>query len=321
MSRSCFPRSLAVVCLVLVAILLPAAGCGGGKKKTKKTMTIGEREALAAKAPSPEAKAREYVEVVRLKIRSGDKEGAKSTLGKANDCMPEEALATVWGPRLVEIAELYAQIYRRAEARKAVGQAVDMSERIDDAISRIRLLAEAGGLYGAKSGGLGESKLARDVLGRAVELSGGVEDRFKAQALSAIAMGYAQAGLAKDAGKVVEDLEASAKGLEDPRPQAEALAAAASVRSQTGDKDAAVGLLKEAAEAAKSIGEKGIAAENRTYALLAVATAYANAGDAKAAGSLLKLAEKSAMQVPDPEAQKNAVEKVRQAQTAVERKK
>lgn len=321
MSRSYSARSLAVVCLVLVAILLPAAGCGGGKKKTKKTMTIGEREALAAKAPSPEAKSREYVEVVRLKIRSGDKEGAKNTLGKASDCMPEEAVATVWGPRLVEIAELYAQIDRRAEARKAVGQAVELSEKIDDAISRIRLLAEAGGLYGAKSGGLSESKLARDVLGKAVELSGGVEDRFKAQALSAIAMGYAQAGLAKDAGKVVEELEASAKGLEDPRPKAEALAAAASVRAQTGDKDAAVGLLKAAAEAAKSIGEKGIAAENRTYALLAVATASANAGDAKAAGSLLKLAEKSAMQVPDPEAQKNAVEKVRQAQAAVERKK
>lgn len=321
MSRSFRHRSLVVFCLVVAAILLPATGCGGGKKKTKKTMTIGEREDLAKKIPSPEARAREYVEVVRLKIRSGDKQGAKSTLGEARGCMPEGASAAVWGPRLVEIAELYAQIDRRAEARQAVGDAVDLSKQIDDTISRIRLLADAGGLYGAKSGGLSESKLAREVLDEAIVLAGGVEDRFKAQALSAIAMGYAQAGLAKDAGKVVEDLETSAKGLEDPRPKAEALAAAASVRAQTGDKAAADGLLKEAATAAKSIGEKGIAAENRTYALLAVATAYGNAGDAKAAAGLLKLAEKSAMQVPDPEAQKNAVEKVRQTQSAVERKK
>lgn len=313
------PRPLSCALIVLV-VLLSATGCGG-KKKTKKTMSIGEREKLAEKAASPEARAREYVEVVRLKIKSGDKEGAAETLSRARNSLPEGGSAAAWGPRFVEIAELYVQIDKRAEARKTIGQAVDLAKQIDDPISRIRLLAEAGGIYGAKEGGLGESKAARDRLGEAVELAGGVEDRFKAQALAAIAMGYARAGLAKDAGKVVEELETSAKALSEPRPQAEALAAAASVRAQTGDKAAADALLKEAAEAAKKIGEKGIAAENRTYALLAVATAYANAGDAKAAGSLLKLAEKSAMQVPDPEAQKNAIEKVRLTQSAVERKK
>jgi len=306
--------------LVAVAVLLPAAGCGG-KKKTKKTMSIGEREKLAEQAPSPEAKAREYLEVVRLKLKSGDEKGAAETLGKARNCLPEGAAATSWGPRFVEIAELYVQIDKRAEARKTLGQAVEMAKQIEDPISRVRLLADAGGIYGAKQGGLNEAKAAREQFEQAVTLAAGVEGRFKAQALAAIAMGYAQAGLAKDAGKVVEELESSAKALTEPRPQAESLAAAASVRSQTGDKDAALALLKEAADAAKSIGEKGIAAENRTYALLAVANAYANAGDGKAAAALLKLAEKSAMQVPDPEAQKNAVEKVRQAQAAVERKK
>lgn len=306
--------------LVALAVLLTGIGCGA-KKKTKKTMSVGEREKLAEKAPSPEARAREYLEVVRLKIKSGDEKGAAETLTRARNELPEGASPAAWGPRFVEIAELYVQIDKRAEARKTLGQAVDMAKQIDDPISKIRLLADAGGLYGAKEGGLNEAKAAREQFEAAVELAGGVEDRFKAQGLAAIAMGYAQAGLAKDAGKVVEELETSAKALTDPRPQAEALAAAASVRAQTGDKEAALGLLKGAAEAAKSIAEKGIAAENRTYALLAVANAYANAGDTKAAATLLKLAEKSAMQVPDPEAQKNAVEKVRQAQSAVERKK
>ena len=306
--------------LLALAVLLPAAGCGS-KKKTKREMSVGEREKLAEKAPSPEARAREFLEVVRLKIKSGDEKGAAETLGRVRSELPEGASPAAWGPRFVEVAELYVQIDKRAEARKTLGQAVDMAKQIDDPISKIRLLADAGGLYGAKSGGLGEPKAARDQFDAAVELAGGVEDRFKAQGLAAIAMGYARAGLAKDAGKVVEELESSAKALTDPRPQAEALAAAASVRAQTGDKDAALGLLKEAATAAKSIGEKGIAAENRTYALIAVANAFSSAGDAKAAGGLLKLAEKSAMQVPDPEAQKNAVEKVRLTQAAVERKK
>lgn len=306
--------------LVALAVLLPAAGCGQ-KKKPKSAMSIGEREKLADKAASPEAKARAYLEVVRLKIKSGDEKGAAETLGKARSAMPEGGAATAWGPRFVEIGELYLQIDKRPEARKTIGQAIDMAKQIDDPISRIRLLADAGGIYGAKQGGLGEAKAARDRLGEAVELAADVEERFKAQALAAIAMGYARAGLAKDAGKVVEELESSAKALSDPRPQAEALAAAASVRFQTGDKDAALGLLKEAAAAAKSIGEKGIAAENRTYALLAVANAYASAGDTKAAAGLLKDAEKSVPQVPDPESQKTAIEKVRQAQSAIERKK
>ena len=310
-------RPLLFFAIVAVA-LAPVAGCGA-KKKTKKTMSIGDREKLAEKLATPEAKAREYLEVVRLKIRSGDKEGASTTLDRIRACMPEGAAATSWGPRFIEVAELYAEIDKRAEARKTVGQAVDMAKQIDDPISKIRLLADAGGLYGAKDGGLGEAKAARDRLAEAAEIAGGVEDRSKAQALAANAMGYARAGLGKDAGKVVEDLESSAKALTEPRPQAEALAAAASVRTQTGDKAAAADLLKQAAEAAKKIGEKGIAAENRTYALLAVANAYVAGGDGKAAATLLKLADKSAMQVPDPEAQKNAVEKVRQAQSAAER--
>jgi hypothetical protein len=109
--------------------------------------------------------------------------------------------------------------------------------------------------------------------------------------------------------------------VEELRPQAEALAAAARVRAQTGAQDQAAKLLVEAGDAAKKIEDKGMAAENRTYALLSVASAYLATGDAKAAAGLLKLAEKSSGQVPDPEGQKNALEKVRVLQADVERKK
>jgi hypothetical protein len=154
-----------------------------------------------------------------------------------------------------------------------------------------------------------------------VEATGTVEERFKAQALAAIALGYARADLAKEAGQMVQELEASAKAVAEFRPKAEALAAAARVRFQTGAKDEAAQLLAEAADAAKKIEDRGIAAENRAYALLSVAAAYLAAGDAKAAGGLLTLAEKSSSQVPDPEGQKNALDKVRALQADAERKK
>ena len=318
MSDLPFLRRVALIVLLCGAAVLPAAaGCGGRKKP----LTIKERLVKARAEKTPDAQARELTRVARSQFQAGDKMGAIKTLTEAKDKIPAEGMAAVNGPRLVEIGGLYAEMEEKKLGLAAVRQAVAGSETIDDAVTRIRLLADAGAVYGPKEGGLGDPKSARDALAKAVELAGGVEDRFKAQALAAIAVGYTRANLAKEAGKIVEQLEASARELPDPRPKAEALAAAANVRSQTGDEEAAVGLLKEAADVAKKMSDKGMAVENRTYALLAVATAYLESGDAKEAAKLLKLAEKSAVQISDPESQKNGVEKVRQMQSKVGRKK
>lgn len=319
MRRSFVPRTCLV--LAVVALLLaPAAGCGT-KKKTKKGRTIAQQLEDARKEKTPDAQARKLIRVARTQFKANDKTGAAKTLAEATGLIPADGEAVVCGPRLVEIADLYADMEDRKPAREVLKKAVDRAPDIGDAISRIRLLADAGGIYGAKSGGLGDGKVAREVLASAVEAAGTVEDRFKAQALAAIALGYARADLAKEAGRFVEELEASAKAVEELRPKAEALAAAARVRAQTGAQDKAGKLLAEASDAAKQIEDKGMAAENRTYALLSIASAYLATGDAKAAAGLLKLAEKSAGQVPDPEGQKNAMEKVRALQAEAERKK
>jgi len=319
MPRSFVPRT----CLVLAVaalLLAPAAGCGT-KKKTKKGRTIAQQLEDARKEKTPDAQARKLIRVARTQFKANDKTGAAKTLAEATGLIPADGEAVVCGPRLVEIADLYADMEDRKPAREVLKKAVDRAADIGDAISRIRLLADAGGIYGAKSGGLGDGKAAREVLASAVEAAGTVEDRFKAQALAAIALGYARADLAKEAGRVVEELEASAKAVEELRPKAEALAAAARVRAQTGAQEEAGKLLAEASDTAKKIEDKGMAAENRTYALLSIASAYLATGDAKAAAGLLKLAEKSAGQVPDPEGQKNAMEKVRALQSEAERKK
>jgi len=319
MHLSFVPRTC--LALAVVALLLaPAAGCGT-KKKTKKGRTIAQQLDDARKEKTPDAQARKLIRVARTQFKANDKTGAAKTLAEATGLIPADGEAVVCGPRLVEIADLYADMEDRKPAREVLKKAVDRAPDIGDAISRIRLLADAGGIYGAKSGGLGDGKAAREVLASAVEAAGTVEDRFKAQALAAIALGYARAELATEAGRVVEELEASAKAVEELRPKAEALAAAARVRAQTGAQDEAGKLLAEASDAAKKIDDKGMAAENRTYALLSIASAYLATGDAKAAAALLKLAEKSAGQVPDPEGQKNAMEKVRALQSEAERKK
>lgn len=313
------PRPLLALAVAL-SLLVPASGCGG-KKKSRKGKTVAQQLEEARAEKTPDAQARRLIRVARSQFKAGDKVGAAKTLAEATGKIPDDGEAVVCGPRLAEIADLYAEMEDRKPAREVLKKATDRVDGITDVISRIRLLADAGAIYGAKAGGLGDAKAARDTLGKAAALVGDVEERFKAQALAAVAVGYTKAELAKEAGRVVAELEASAKAVKELRPKAEALAAAANVRAQSGATDEAKALLEEARAAAEAIEEKGMAAENRAYALMAVATAYLGAGDAKAAGSLVKAAEKAVGQVADPEAARNALEKVRGLQGAVERNK
>jgi hypothetical protein len=222
--------------------------------------------------------------------------------------------AAIWGPLLVEIAAVYADAGSKGPARDVLKDAASLAPEIDDDVSRASLLAGIGGIYGSQTSS--DAALARANLKKAAQLAEGVESRFRAEALAAVAMGYVKAGLAKEAGDMVATLERSARDVESPRARAEGLAAAANVRALAGDADAATQLLGDAADAAKGIE----GAENRTYALVAVANATADAGDRKGALSLLAEAEKSANRVPDPDAQKNALERVRQLKTELERR-
>ena len=192
-----------------------------------------------------------------------------------------------------------------------------MAPEIPDDISRSALFATAGGIYGVRQGGIGDAAAARRSLKEATSISGNVEERFRAQALAAVAMGYVNAGLAKEASDMVATLEESARSVDSPRARAEALAAAGNVRAQSGDKDKATELLGEAASTAKGIE----GSENRTYALVAVADATSVNGDRKAALKLIAEAEKSANKVGDPDAQENAKAKVRAAKNDIERRK
>ena len=227
--------------------------------------------------------------------------------------------ANLAAPRLVEIAEVFAMLGDRKQARNALGKAVDdeFIGKIEDPVRKAKVLADAGALYGAKTDGIGDAGRAKSILAKAAEAADKVDQRFRAEALAAVALGYTRSSLASLADKTVEDLLQAAKDLEEPRAKAEALAAAANVKAQTDKQDEATELLKEAAASAKSVER----AESKAYALLAVALATDANGDTKQALTLLKEADKAANKVPEPDAMKMVVDKVRALTMKLEKKK
>lgn len=311
MTIRCLSHCLPVL---LLLALVPATGCGK-KAAAPKTIAAQLKDARAAK--TPEGQARALVRVARRQLKSGDKTGAGKTLTEARSLIKPDADPAVAGQRLVEIGDLHARADSRSAAREALKAGVELADKVGDPISRIRILTDAATAFGAKAGGLGDAKSAREALGAATTAAEGVEDRFKVQAFAAIAVALAKVGLNDDAAKLADQLEEMARGQDDPRAKAEALAAAANVHAEKGDKAKTAELLAAAEAAAGAIKT----AENKTYGLMAVAAAFLANGDAATASRLLKDADKQANKVADPEGQKNAIEKVRTMMADAERKK
>ena len=148
----------------------------------------------------------------------------RSTLAEARATIAKDADASIFAPRLVDIAAVQAELGDRKQARATIEAAVASIEGIEDAVTKAGLLAKAGVVYGSKSGGLGDATAGKKTLAAAAEVAGDVPERFRAQALAAVALGYADAGLIDAAAEMIETLESTARALDEPRPQAEALA-------------------------------------------------------------------------------------------------
>jgi len=302
--RVAIHRTATVAMLTVLSLTLACgAGCGGTKKAP---LTVAQRLERARKQKTPELQSRELVRVGRYQLQQGDRTGAAKTLSEARGLLPKEGDAMLIAPRTLEVAALFAEMGEKATARGVLEEVVTIAGTMSDPVGKTILLAEAGGIYGTGPTGVGDAGKARATLTDAAAVAETVDARFRSQALAAVALGYAEAGLLDDAKAMVEALETSARAVEEPRPRAEALAAAANVRGRGGDGDAARALLKEAAEAAAGIE----GSENKAYALLAVAKATAAAGDAEGAAKLLAKADEAARKVPDPEAQRTAREKI-----------
>jgi hypothetical protein len=312
--RSPFATSLLLVCALAIGVA-PLAGCGSTKKK-KGGATIAERLKKAKDDKTPGGVPRELTKVARMQFATKDKTGAAKTLGEARKSIADDADRTVFAPRLIDIADAYAAMGDKKLARESADKAAGFIGEIEDPMAKAELYAKVGAIYAAKDGGIGDSAKGKENLKKAETLAKEeVPEGFRAKALAAVALGYADAGLAADAKDMIATLEETAESLEDLRRKAEALAAAAKVRATGGDADKAKELLTAAVKAARDVDT----AANRTYALLAVGRAAKAAGDAKLAKSLAVEADKSATKIGDPEQNKEAVQAIRDFERMLEK--
>jgi tetratricopeptide (TPR) repeat protein len=301
------PRSIQSL-LIFLCCGLVACGWLGCSSQKKGPLTIADMLARARTAKSPEGKARELVKVA-VQQAATDKAGSASTLAEALSTLPPDGQPLACVPVLVDIATTYCDIGQRSAAQKAVTMAMTLTEQVTDPLGRSQLLAQIGTVQGSRQNGLGDAAAAKSTLAEASRLATTeVAERFRGKALAAVALGYADAGLATEAKDMIGTLEELARGLDDLRPKAEAFAAAAAVRAAAGEKAAAATLLTEAAAAAKAIDDFP---GNRAYALVAVAKAYRASGDVQGALTLLADAEKAASKVGDPQQQKDTLRAIR----------
>lgn len=308
-SRPTQPLAIAIVAALVLA------GCGTKSAKKGGGLTIQQRLEKAEKETTPDRQAAGYLRAAKAQLASGDKSGARESARTSFDRLKGSGDASAAAPRLVETASFLAEIGDKKPARDCLLLAVERSEGIADPVRHTKVVADAGAVAGDKTEGVGDAALAKELLAKAQSLADAVEERFRAEALAAVALGCTRAGQAEAAAEMVGRLEESARAQEEPRAKAEALAAAANVRAKTGKEEEAKTLLADAAAAAKSIDR----AEGRAYALLAVADAAAAAGDKKLALDLLRDADKAANKIGDATQQKAAMDKVRAAMAAVEK--
>jgi len=303
--------------LLFIAAVVPLflAGCGTKSAKKGGGMAVQQRLEKAEKEPTPEKQAVGYLRAARFQLASGDTSGARDSARIAFDRLKGDGDANTFAPRLIDVGGFLAELGDKKPAKEAILRAAERSAGVADAVRRTKILADAGAVAGEKGKGIGDAALAKDLLTQAIAMADSVEERFRSEALAAVALGCTRAGQAETAATLVDKLEESAKALEEPRAKAEGLAAAASVRSETGKKDEAKALLTEAAAAAKSIDRP----EGRAYALLAVASATASCGEKKQALALLQEADKAANKISDPAQQKTTMDKVRTAIAELEK--
>ena len=287
--------------LVGWATLAGTAGCG------KRPLRLEDRLAKAMdQAPGP-GRAKDLLAVARRQAAADDRVGAHDTITVAyNDVSAgsEESVAT-----LLEVAQAYIDVDERRTARTVLNRVAEIAKAIDDPGRKAKALADAGALFGNADTGMADPQQARALLGEATTLAEEVDDRFRAEALAVVAMGYVSGGMAEEAGTMVEKLEACLVALSDPRAKAEALAAASSVYAKTGNEEKAKALLADAASTAKGVDR----AESKAYARLAGPNATATSGDTAAARKLLDEADAAAGKVGDPDAQATAMKLIRNA--------
>jgi tetratricopeptide (TPR) repeat protein len=295
--------------LLSVVLLLAACGCGGSSSD-KPAESFYDQVAAAQKEPVAELRAKKLALIGYEQARARDISGSERTLIAAAEACRQVDDPSARASALVLLARAHAKLGDSSPARKALEDATAAIRQIEGAESQSKRLAQLAEVQAE----LNDMPAAGKTLASAEQLAGEIKDvdgnddlYGRTLALGEVAKSYAKVGVSDEAVRVTDAARAFALAIDDLRNRAEAMAAVAAVQQAIARPKLATETFTSALETARGI-EK---AYSRAHALADIAERLSEAGYGTQAHKVLDEADLVAHEIPEPDLQRQTVERVR----------
>ena len=283
-------------------IWLAIGGCTD--KPASGKLSFQEQIARAQGETDPAYRARRLIVIGYRQGKAADRAGAFETLKSAwKDCgviSDAAARSNVWSL----MAEVHAGLRNRPEARRAVAEALIAAEKIESAEGKVVALARTAEVQYLAI----DRATAKSTIQSVEKLAKEIDDpRGTPLAMCAIAEAYWNIDQKDHAERVLGAALDFANSLTAPRKRCPALAEIAATEASLGRREAATKTFKLSLESARGI-------ENlyaRVYAMGKLAKKLSAAGFHAMAHEVLDQAESEAAKIPQPDLQRQALEKIR----------
>jgi len=285
-------------------IWLTVGGCTGKPDSASGKLSFQEQIARAQGETDPAYRARRLIVIGYRQGKAADRAGAVETLKSAwKDCgviSDAAARSNAWAL----MAEVHAGLRNRSEARWAVAEALTAAEKIESAEGKVVALARAAEVqYLAVDRATAESTLRS-----AEKLAEKIDDpQGKTLSWCAIAEAYWNIDQKDQAERVLGVALNFADSLADLKKRCSALAEIAAEEAGLGRREAATRTFELSLESARGIEDLYA----RAYAMGELAKKLSAAGFHAMAHEVLDQAESEAAKIPQPDLQRQALEKIR----------
>ncbi len=284
-------------------VLLSLIGCGGASDSSRPKLSAKQRVDRALKDPVPESRAKALVRIGYAQWKAKDDYGSEETLrlaAKATAEISDPAIRTsVWS----RLAEAHQQIGNRSQTRKAVQSALASAAEVDDTESKAKALARAGRAQGTA----GDVDGALKTLAEAERLAGTLGDAYgEVLVLRAAAYSYHKIGKPDQADRALATALQRGKTIEDDLQRCQAIGAVAA-RQHSLEIPAARDTFDLAVKTGREIGK----VHAKANALADLAQKLSKAGYHTQTHKILEEADQAANKIPEPDLQRQTVEKVR----------
>lgn len=283
---------------------LALGGCSGKSDSASGKLSFQEQIARAQSETDPAYRARRLIVIGYRQGKAADRAGAVETLKSAwKDCgMISDAAArsNVWAL----MAEAHAGLRNRSEARRAVAEALTAAEKIESAEGKVVAMARA-----AEVQYLAVDRASAEATLRSTEkLAEKIDDpQGTPLAMCAIAEAYWNIDQKDQAKRVLGAALDFANSLTAPRKRCLALAEIAAAEANLGRRKAATKTFELSLESTRGIEDLYA----RVYAMDKLAKKLSAAGFHAMAHEVLDQAESEAAKIPQPDLQRQALEKIR----------